>query len=235
MAIANAAHLYDLQVLALGIDELEQTGSHFVYRTGPSFSAVRAGLEFRPPLAPADIGVGAGPGLVVVGSHTQLTTTQLDVACREHRLPMIELQVDQLDGSETEVRRYARELRTALRVGDAALVSSRQLMAGASSAESLAIARRVADALVEVVRALPSEQPLSWVVAIGGITSSDIAARAFRLRAHVLGQIFDNLVSVWRLGAGSTRPGIPFVVFPGNVGKADGLSVALQTLKASGR
>jgi uncharacterized protein YgbK (DUF1537 family) len=236
VAIANAAHLDDLQVLALGIDQLEQAGRHFVYRTGPSFPAVRAGLEFRPPLAPADIGVGAGPGLVVVGSHTQLTTTQLEVARREHSLAVIELRVDQLEGSETEVRRCAQELRAALRVGDATLVSSRQLLAGASSAESLEIARRVADALVEVVRALPSEQPLGWVVAKGGITSSDIAARAFSARrAHVLGQIFDNLVSVWRLGAGSTRPGIPFVVFPGNVGKPDGLSVALQTLKASGR
>lgn len=234
LAIANAACEDDLVVLALGIDRLERQGMRFVYRTGPSFPAARAGLEPRPPLSPSEIRTGRGPGLLIVGSHTRLTTAQLGIARAEHDLAIVELHADRIDATEAEVRRCGEALRSALSQGDAALVTSRALVTGSSPAESLQIAGRVADAVVSVVASIPSSQPLGWVVAKGGITSSDIAARAFAARrARVTGQIFPNLVSVWQLGAGSTRPGIPYVVFPGNVGGERALSSTLATLRRS--
>ena len=67
-----------------------------------------------------------------------------------------------------------------------------------------------------------TERPAA-VVAKGGITSVEIARRAFRATdAFVPGQIIPG-VPLWRLGDGSRFPGVPYVVFPGNVGGDDAL------------
>jgi uncharacterized protein YgbK (DUF1537 family) len=59
-----------------------------------------------------------------------------------------------------------------------------------------------------------------YILAKGGITSSDIATKALNVkRAIVRGQILPG-VPVWELGSESAYPGLPFVVFPGNVGDA---------------
>lgn len=232
LTVANVELNADLATLVLGIDEAERDGREFVYRTGPSFVAARAGQEPRPPLRPDEIGALPGHGLVVVGSHTALTTRQLAAARRDHELALVELRADRLD--REEIDRCAADLQAALGHGDAALVTSRTVIQGASRAESLRIAGRVADALVRTVAALPDTQPLGWVVAKGGITSSDIAARAFEAgRARVLGQIFDGLVSVWRLDESSRRPRIPYVVFPGNVGDDEALTSTVARMKSA--
>ena len=60
----------------------------------------------------------------------------------------------------------------------------------------------------------------AWVVAKGGITSHDVAARGLGIRrATVLGQLFPGLVSVFRpVDAAPEAVGTPYVVFAGNVG-----------------
>jgi len=233
--IANAADPDDLLVLSLGLDQLERDGMNFVYRSGPSFPAIRAGIEPRSPLTPDQIETGTGHGLVVVGSHTRLTTLQLERARSEHELEIVELDARRLREGADEVRRCIDALGAALADGDAALITSREVVGGESAADSLQIAGQVADALVEVVASL-RERPLAWTIAKGGITSSDIAVRAFRAtRAQVVGQLFPNLVSLWRLDDDSLRPGMPYVVFPGNVGDQSSLSAVLRTLKAACR
>jgi uncharacterized protein YgbK (DUF1537 family) len=233
IVVANVEDVDDLETLALGIDLAERDGLGLIYRTGPSFVAVRAGQEERPPLEPDELGVLPGPGLVVVGSHTELTTRQLAAATAAHRLERVELDVSALLEGAPEVARCATELLAALARGDAALVTSRLLRADPSPQESLRIAGRVAAAVVEIVRAIPASQPLGWVLAKGGITSSDVAAAGFAARrARVIGQLFPGLVSVWRLESPSTRPGLPYVVFPGNVGDDDALRLALERLTA---
>lgn len=58
----------------------------------------------------------------------------------------------------------------------------------------------------------------------GGITSSDVATKALGMkRAMVLGQAAPG-VPLWRCDeVGSRYPGVPFVVFPGNVGDEEAL------------
>ena len=48
-------------------------------------------------------------------------------------------------------------------------------------------------------------------------------------RAMVLGQILPG-VPVWELGAETKFPGLPYVVFPGNVGGPDALAQAVHKL-----
>lgn len=91
---------------------------------------------------------------------------------------------------------------------------------------AFAIGRAVSDALVEIVRALAIRP--RFVIAKGGITSSDVATRGLGVRrALVRGQILPG-VPVWRLGAEARWPELDYVVFPGNVGDAGALAAAAE-------
>ena len=70
----------------------------------------------------------------------------------------------------------------------------------------------------------------AFVLAKGGITSSDVGTKALRVRrARVLGQLQPG-VPVWRTGPESRFPGTPYVIFPGNTGGPDTLRLAVETL-----
>ena len=70
----------------------------------------------------------------------------------------------------------------------------------------------------------------AWVIAKGGITSSDVASRGLEMReARVAGQILPG-VPVWVGTGGSRWPGTPLVVFPGNVGGPTALRDAFAML-----
>jgi uncharacterized protein YgbK (DUF1537 family) len=70
----------------------------------------------------------------------------------------------------------------------------------------------------------------SFVIAKGGITSSDTATKALKIaKAKVLGQIQPG-VPVWKADEDSKFPGIPYVIFPGNVGNDDTLKNAVLKL-----
>lgn len=94
----------------------------------------------------------------------------------------------------------------------------------------MAIGRQVSDALTRVV-AQVSVRP-RYVLAKGGITSSDTATQALKVkRAQVVGQIRAG-VPVWQLGNESKFPGLSYVVFPGNVGEEDTLTQVVHQLRA---
>ena len=56
----------------------------------------------------------------------------------------------------------------------------------------------------------------AFVVAKGGITSSDIGTKALRVKkANVMGQICPG-IPVWQTGKESKFPMTPYIIFPGN-------------------
>ena len=60
--------------------------------------------------------------------------------------------------------------------------------------------------------------------------SSDIGTKALKVTcATAMGQILPG-IPVWQTGAESTFPGLPYVIFPGNVGKADSLKLIVEKL-----
>ena len=70
----------------------------------------------------------------------------------------------------------------------------------------------------------------AFVVAKGGITSSDVGVKALRVRrATVVGQICPS-VPVWRTDAESRFPQTPFVIFPGNTGSTTTLREVVEIL-----
>ncbi len=93
-----------------------------------------------------------------------------------------------------------------------------------------ALVRSVAirDALQSRVGKLPVTP--AFVVAKGGITSSDVGVKALRVQcARVLGQIRPG-IPVWQTGPESLFPGTPYVIFPGNVGEMSTLREAIEIL-----
>jgi uncharacterized protein YgbK (DUF1537 family) len=233
VVIANVADRADLDVIVLGIIGAEAKGARFLYRTGPSFVGVRGGQEPPAALADDEIPTRPGSGLVVVGSHTELTTRQLTRAQARHDLRTVELRVSEIAAGRgrQEARLAGAELASALRRGNAALITTRQFADAGVARANRSLGRLVAEAIVETIAGLDPDVQLAWIVAKGGITASETAARALEAsRATVAGQLFPGLVSLWVLGEGSRRPNVPFVVFPGNVGDDDALAETLDRL-----
>jgi uncharacterized protein YgbK (DUF1537 family) len=160
------------------------------------------------------------------------TTAQVDALLTNPELERVEICVADILQPEckaAELMRVVGQTNQSLAAGrDVVVLTSRQLITGQNAAGSLDIGAKVSDALVEVVRRL--EVRPRYLIAKGGITSSDLATRGLGVkRARVLGQILPG-VPVWELGSETKFPGLPYVVFPGNVGGPEALLDAVQKL-----
>jgi uncharacterized protein YgbK (DUF1537 family) len=233
--VVNATEYSDLEVVVLGVQDAERS---FLYRTGPSFVRALAGLEPRDPLSADDIwpaGHPGGHGLVVVGSHVGLTCRQLDVARSQGRMTEVEMDVAAIADPvrrDAHVADVTDRVVSALAHSDVLMFTSRALSRGADAADSLRISRAVSTAVVDVVCGARAAHP-AWVIAKGGITSHDVAARGLGIRrANVLGQMQTGIVSVLRpIEAAPEAVGIPYVVFPGNVGDETTLAYVVDVLR----
>jgi uncharacterized protein YgbK (DUF1537 family) len=162
----------------------------------------------------------------MVGSHVPKTTAQVDALLANRELERVEVSVTDILNPARRVAELARVVaRTnqSLAAGrDVVAFTSRTLITGRDAAASLDIGAQVSEALVEVVRRLEARP--RYLIAKGGITSSDLATRALGVkRAMVMGQILPG-IPVWELGPETKCPGLPYVVFPGNVGGPDALA-----------
>jgi uncharacterized protein YgbK (DUF1537 family) len=226
VCVVNATDLRDMEVLVLALLAVEATGRRFLYRTAASFVQIRAGLATRPLLETADLSLPAqGGGLFVVGSYVPKTTSQVELLLSQPDIVPVEIKVSELlegDTRQSAIAQAQTAVVSALADGrDVVLYTSRQLITGHDATGSLAIGQQVSSALVAIVAGL-SVAP-RYLVAKGGITSSDLATQALRVRrAMVLGQLLPG-VPVWRTEEGSRLPGLAYVVFPGNVGGDDAL------------
>jgi len=246
VCIVNAASERDLEVVALAALECEARGHPLLYRTAASFARAMAGITPRPLLdtnelttalaaaSRSDARHGAqrpSGGLIVVGSYVPKTSGQLEVLLATG-INASEVNVEAvLDDAQrqAEIDRVARQADRLIASGrDAVIYTSRARVTGKSAGDSLVIGNRISDALVAIVRGIAC-QP-RFVLAKGGITSSDVATKALDVkRALVLGQLLPG-VPVWQLGAESRYPQSMYVVFPGNVGGPDLLIEAWRKL-----
>ena len=230
--IINAASYRDMEVAVQALIDAEKHGLKYLYRTAASFVRVMAGLPAQPVMKGSELGMpGHGGGLTVVGSYVPKSGSQLEHLICHNEIGFLELNVQSILGneSESEIERVISIAAQALSNGkDIAIYTSRDLARGHDAESSLAIGNRVSAALVRIVRAVAPNA--RYIIAKGGITSSDIATGALNMkRAWVLGQILPG-VPVWRLGPESLAPGVPYIVFPGNVGGDDALTTVVKEL-----
>jgi uncharacterized protein YgbK (DUF1537 family) len=173
-----------------------------------------------------------GAGLIVVGSHVPKSTAQLNHMLTHTGVAHVELNVPTLLKPETqaqELNRAVQAVQISLDQGvDTVVSTSRELVTGATADVSLQIAGVVSSGLVEIVKRLDVRP--RYILAKGGITSSDVATKSLNVkRAWVMGQVLPG-VPVYRLGEESRFPGMPYIIFPGNVGGVEAITEVVSAL-----
>ncbi|RFU73439.1 hypothetical protein TARUN_8808 [Trichoderma arundinaceum] len=226
--ILNAVNHNDM---ATFIAARARTKARFVYRSGASLVSAYLGIGKSPLLsskrlfeAPTASGRG---GLVIVGSYVPRTTAQLEHLLQKNvgALKHIELQVDEILAASPDeragiVRNCSHLVNDAISGGvDVVVSTSRKLISSDEPSESLSMGKILSEALCDITRRVETKP--RYVIAKGGITSSDIATKALGIeKATVLGQVAPG-IPVWEPSEDCSPkwPGLPYVVFPGNTGE----------------
>lgn len=235
VVVVNALEYRDLEVFVAGLYQARARGKHFLFRSAAGLVRTASGMAGRPLLTRADMvapGENSG-GLVIFGSHVPKSTAQLEALKQLPGIFLHELSVRRIldeAGRSSAIRQAVEQVNTAILAGkDAVVYTSREVLVGNDHAALLLISQRVSTALVEITRSL-SAKP-RFLIAKGGITSSDIATQGLGVqRARVLGQILPG-VPVWKLGPESRLPGMAYVVFPGNVGGPESVADIVSMLR----
>lgn len=237
--IVNALCYEDLMVFTSALIDAENHGKRFLFRTAASFVKTYGFIKDKLLLDSRDFKCLSGGGknqvLVIVGSHIRKSTLQLEkLLCCERVLP-VELDVNSIikdeNTREKEIRTRLNMINMGLKSGkNPVLYTSRKLITAdsANKEDNFLIYRAVSDALSEIVR-LVEVRP-DCVISKGGITSSDVAVKGLGIsKAEVLGQILPG-VPVILAGDESKWPGIPYVIFPGNVGGEEDLKTVYEKI-----
>lgn len=233
--IVNALDYDDVKVFVTALYKAMAEGKNFMFRTAASFVKVLGGVTDIPLLTRKDMvkQESSHGGIIVVGSHTQKTTEQVEELRKVPGLEFIEFNSDLVleDRLDEEVARVNRLSEEMIAQGRTVVAyTKRKLLVVENDTKEQALLRSVK--ISEGVQALVGNlkvQP-AFVIAKGGITSSDVGVKALRVkRALVLGQIRPG-IPVWKTDSESRFPGIPYVIFPGNVGTKDTLREAVEIL-----
>lgn len=234
--ILNAISDYDVKVFSIALHRAMRKGKRFTIRSAAALVKAIGHISNRPLLTREEMVTlknNAG-GIIVVGSHTAKTTAQLEELKNIADIHFIEMNSDLVlepGALEKEVDNILVLEEKLISEGKTVCVSTkRTLLKVENDTPEAALMRsvKISDSLQQCVGRL-SVTP-AFVVAKGGITSSDVGIKALRVKkAKVLGQI-QHGIPVWQTGEESLFPGTPYVIFPGNVGDVDTLRKAVEVL-----
>ena len=234
--IVNAVDYADLKVFCIALYRAMAKGKVFMFRTAAAIVKVMGGISDQPLLEREQM-VRTNElhgGIIVVGSHTEKTTRQLEALKQLSDIRFVELDATKVTvagGLEKEVERCLALEEAWIRDGKTVCCYTSRALVTADTGnkeDELRLSVRISDAVQSLVGGL-SVIP-KFVIAKGGITSSDVGTKALGVkRANVLGQIEPG-IPVWQTGAESKFPGIPYVIFPGNVGEDTTLRYAVEKL-----
>lgn len=235
--VVNAVCYDDVAVFVTAYLRAVAQGKVFLFRGSAAVVKILGNVSDQPLLCRADLMAPQqkNGGIIIVGSHVRKTTLQLEALQRG--CPEIEyicFDVNTVFDSAAlaaERRRILKRADELLAEGvTVAVYTSRMVLRSADDQKekNLALSVRISDAITSLVAEL-SVSP-AFVLAKGGITSSDVGVKALRVRcARVRGQIAPG-VPVWETGEESTFPHTPYVIFPGNVGTEETLCQVVKTL-----
>lgn len=233
--IVNALDYDDVCVFCTALYQALAEGKRFMFRTAASFVKVVGGVTDIPLLTAKDMikGSSNNGGIIVVGSHTEKTTSQLEELKKLDDLEFIEFQSNLVmeNRLDEEVARVVHLSEKFISEGKTVVCfTNRKLLTVENDTPEAALMRSVK--ISDAVQALVGNLKItpSFVIAKGGITSSDVGVKALKVKqALVLGQIRPG-IPVWQTGSESRFPGIPYVIFPGNVGDVATLREAAEIL-----
>jgi len=224
--IVNAVDYVDVKIFMIAFIKALAEGKEFIFRSAAAVTKVFGGIPDKPLLSRNEL-IGKdnkNGGIVLIGSHVMKTTRQLEelrscsypiefIEFNQHRI------VEEL-GLEKEVERVLKIAEANIRNGKTVVVYTRRERFDLDTDDKekqLKISVQISDAVSSIIGRL-NVRP-DFIIAKGGITSSDVGTIALKVkRALVMGQIAPG-IPVWMTGDESKFPGLPYVIFPGNVGE----------------
>jgi uncharacterized protein YgbK (DUF1537 family) len=208
-------------------------GKRFLFRSAASLLTALAQLPPQPVRSEEMHAYvrGARPGAVLVGSHVNKTTQQLEYLLQVPGVVPVEVDVEQIaQGPEILLQAALQRAAAAHAEGKTPVIfTSRREKTFPDQQARLAFGEAVSALLMEIVRGLP--ETLGFLISKGGITSNDVLSSGLALRdSRVVGQVLAGC-SVVRCPADHARyPELPVVIFPGNVGDDRALATVYQRL-----
>lgn len=238
--IVNVTSMKEMGIVTTACRQLEKEGVRILYRTGASFVQSYLGIEKKEPLpvnemtSALSVPLEIRAGLVVVGSYVPKTTEQLNHLLELQDLERFEIDVAELLQTDKVIAHAIEFVNSKMREGKTVvLYTSRKLHSKETAEENSAIGKMVSDALVKIVQNVHNRP--HFLIAKGGITSSDVATKGLGVkRARIVGQALPG-IPVWLLGDEGKFPGLPYIVFPGNVGGPMALKMLTDQLMESVR
>lgn len=234
--VVNAVDYCDLKVFTIALYKAMKQGKNYMFRVAAAMVKVIGGISDKSLLTREDMIVKetSNGGIVVVGSHTQKTTSQVEELKKLKGLVFIEFNSDLVlneKAFEEEVADILAKEEKLISEGKTVVVyTKRKLLVVENDTKEEALIRsvKISDAVQSLVGKLKITP--AFVIAKGGITSSDVGTKALHVkRANVLGQIRPG-IPVWQTGEESKFPMTPYVIFPGNVGEITTLREAVEIL-----
>lgn len=234
--VVNAVDYVDIKVFCIALYRAMRAGKTYMFRTAAAIVKVIGGVTDQPLLTREQMVINdtTNGGIVVVGSHTQKTTAQVEALRELKELEFIEFNSDLVCDDEAfkkEIERVLAEEERIISTGKTVVVyTKRKLLVVENDTKEDALVRsvKISDAVQSLVGRLKVTP--SFVIAKGGITSSDVGTKALAVKkANVLGQIKPG-IPVWQTGAESKYPNTAYVIFPGNVGEVTTLREAVEEL-----
>lgn len=235
--IVNSISYENVKVFSIVLLRAISKGKRFLLRSAAAVTKVLGGVPDKPLLTHKELILPGdrNGGIVIVGSHVNKTTRQLE-QLRKSICPLEFIQFDQHlvleeGGLEREVARVVALAQQHITLGRSVVVFTRRDRLDLDTDEKdrqLEVSVRISDALTSVIEKLTARP--AFIIAKGGITSSDVGTKALGVRrAIVMGQIRPG-IPVWLTGPESKFPGMPYVIFPGNVGMENTLLEVVEVL-----
>lgn len=229
--IVNALDYDDIRIFCAALYRALERGKQFILRSAAAIPKVLGGVSDRPLLTREELlreddsgkGKNMRGGLIVIGSHVQKTSRQLELLMEKKNIVPIEfktyLVVDDEKFAE-EKNRVQVLCNQSIEEGKTTVVYTcrkRFDLNTGNREDELRISVKIAAAVTGFVSGLKGRP--RFIIAKGGITSSEIGTQALGVKkALVLGQVLPG-IPVWLTGNESRFPNTPYIIFPGNVGE----------------
>ena len=234
--IVNAVDYVDVKIFVIALIKAMNKGKNFMFRSAAALTKVIGGVSDKALLTREELVKEESKhgGLVIVGSHVQKTTEQLEELKKSDAIECIEFDVHLVlepEKFQSEIDRIVEVTNRLISEGKNVAVYTRRErldLGEGKKEEELKLSVKISDAVTSIVTRL--EVRPSFIIAKGGITSSDIGTKGLEVqRATVAGQIRPG-IPVWTTGSESKFAGIGYVIFPGNVGTKTDLREVVEML-----
>lgn len=238
--VVNAVSYSDLFVFMTACIRCMNEGKQYIFRTAAAFTRVIGGVKDQPLLERDQLRDKDNPhgGLIIIGSHVEKTTRQLEALKKDKNICFLEFHVDLVSDENAfweEQRRVIRVMNEQIENGRTTAIYTSRTRVDQNTGnreDDLKLSVKISGAVTGIAAALKVRP--SFIIAKGGITSSDVGTKGLLVKkALVLGQVLPG-IPVWKTGPESRFPGMSYVIFPGNVGDDNALYEIVEKMSQEG-